>query len=170
MADGLFDFNRAEQIQQANIAREKVIVVSTSDDTYEGAANSAYASVDPNNTAQGIPDQLGPHFVLSGRTSDGSPHTYGFAVVFFTVGLNTAGPVAAPPEEGFDVTVWVLQSNLQIPGLPPDQRQIWASLGTVSGVQMFERWHTFDVNACAVRFQIEGMDTDGLIGIALTEM
>ena len=167
MADGWFDFGRAEELHSSQITRERFLLVNTSPLGQLDDASSSYASLDPGDISVGSADQMGPHFVMSGRTPDGS-HTYGFAVAFITDGLS--GTVAVPAVGGMTITPWILVGSLQIPNLPSGLRQQWISLGATTGVGLRERFHCFDVNACAIRFQIEGLATDGLIGIVFHEM
>ncbi len=177
MADGLFDQGRAEQLRQSNISRERVLVVNTSPTGVIGQsqvgqtitqwASSSYASLDPNDTTQGAPEGMGPHWVMSGETSDGV-HPYGFAFSMTEMGL--LGPAAVANAGGFTITTWVLVGNLQIPNLPAAFRQQWVSFASTTGVNYRELYHSFDVNPCAIRWQIGNILTHGLVGLMFWEM
>lgn len=180
MSDGRFNQGNAEQFKQSGITRERSLVVTTgatipiinvgSNTTF--AAASRYASVSPNDTTLGVAEDLGPHFVMSAITPDGS-HPYGFKFCLSDKGLLDTAAVALPGTDGvpaFTVTAWILIGNLQIPNLPAAYRQQWASLQQAVDVRYLEWWDTFDVNACAVRFQIGNIATDGLLNIVFSEL
>lgn len=177
MADGLFDQGGAEQFRQTTITREKILVVNTSPTGVIGFtqagptitqwASSSYASLDPNDTTQGVGALMGPHFVMSGETSDGA-HPFGFSFSMTELGL--LGPAAVANAGGFTVTAWVLVGNLQIPNLPAVYRQQWVSFDPLTGVGYRQLFHSFDVNACAIRFQIGNILTHGLVGLIFAEL
>jgi len=180
MSDGRFNQGTAEQFKQSGITRERNLVVATGatipdltvGPTVTFTASSRYASLDPNDTTQGSAVELGPHFVMSAQTPDGS-HPYGFKFFLSNKGLLDTAAVALPGTDGvpaFTVTAWVLAGSLQIQSLPGAYRQQWASLQTAVDVRYMEWWDTFDVNACAVRFQIGNIATDGLINIVFAEL
>lgn len=168
-----------EKIQQSELVRHRLLVVTPGTNValqWPADAASGFASVDPNtispDTHNPISDrgpEGGPHFVLSGETPDES-HTYGFEFALFTRGL--AAP-ALPDTGGYTVTIWVLISNTQDPN--GFNTPIWAAMFPNTGVNVDELWHTFDVNAEAIRFQFDNLDADPdvtnlSIGIALAEL
>jgi hypothetical protein len=180
MSDGRFNQGNAEQFKQSGITRERSLVVYTGaavpvlevGPTTTPMAASAWASLDPNDTTQGVLESLGPHFVMSAVTPDGS-HPYGFKFCLSDKGLLDTAAVALPGTDGvpaFTVKAWVLLGNLQIPNIPSTARQQWASLQQAVDVRYLEWWDTFDVNACAVRFQIGNIATHGLINIVFAEL
>jgi hypothetical protein len=182
MSDGRFNQGSSEQFQQSGITRERSLIVSTSPtgdipiivvgNNTTLAAASSYASLDPNDTSMGALDQLGPHFVMSPQTPDGS-HSYGFKVCLGNLGLLDTAAVALPGTDGlpgFTITPWILLGSLQIQNLPRAYRQQWASLAPAVDAKYFEWWHTFDLNACAVRFQIGNIATHGLINLIFAEL
>ncbi len=175
MSDGRFNQGSAEQLRQSALTRERCVVVSTNGTipiidvggNITFAASSKYASLDPNDTTQGEAEELGPHFVMSAITPDGS-HPYGFEFLLSNKGLLDTAAVALPG--GFTVTPWKLVTNAQIPNLPAAYRQQWGSLLPETGVNYMEWWHTFDVNICPVRFQIGNIATHGLLAIYFAEL
>lgn len=158
--DGLYHgTSAAESLQQAALTRHRLLQVNCGSRTnvaWNTSDASGLASLDPNaiaagtvNTASNRGIEGGPHFILGGETPDGSK-TYGFEWCVFTNGI-TAGELAAPAVAGYSVTVWVLISNTQaVNGLATP---VWASFLTLTGVGRRELYHTFDVNATAIRFQ-----------------
>lgn len=119
---------------------------------------SSLGSVDPNTlgTLEG-----GPHYMLSPTTPDNS-HTYGLEFCL----ANTIMPPAqrfTVPAAGLTVTIWQLVgwSLLVDPAAPVTP--VWGALLPQTGVQMLQFYHTFDLNAGAIRFQIAG-STDDVVG------
>ena len=112
-----------------------------------GYAGTAPASV-PN-------DDGGPHVVMSPRTPDESK-TYGIEFCL-------TGTLVASTQRGtapFDVTVWELIGNSIVTDANAPFIPIWASLLPVSGVAFNELYHTFDINATMLRFQIDDAAAD----------
>lgn len=180
MSGGIWTGNAAaEKIQQPKFVRHRLLIVSTGSDMtnpWPSEAASGLASLDPNNVSPGTVNSFsdrgnegGPHFVMSGETPDES-HTYGFEFCLFTKGVNH---IASPGVGGYTVTVWVLITNTQDPyafGTP-----VWAAMAPNTGVLINEMWHSFDVNAEAVRFQVGNLELDPTannldIGIAFAEL
>lgn len=164
--DGLWNSTRAsEKLYQKNLTRHRILTVNTSP---AGVVNeldaSSYASVAPNSGAIPFPEG-GPHFHLSPETPDGRP-TLGFELT-----LGTSFPLALSANfagAGFDVTVWVLIANTTQPQglfLPK-----WASFATQTGVQFDQLFHTFDVNATAIRIQIANVAVQGSVVIQMAEL
>jgi hypothetical protein len=186
MSDGKFNNGRAQQFKQGNITREHVLVVNTSPTgvigstsvvTQDGGissvtivqpwAASSYASLDPNDTTQGIAEEMGPHWVMSGETSDGA-HPFGFKLMLSDKGL--LGAAAVADEGGFTVTPWVLAGSAQIVNLPPAYRQQWGGIEGATGVEYMQWYHCFDVNPCAIRVQIGNILTHGLVCLIFAEL
>lgn len=175
MSDGIFNSNGAEQIKQAKFTRHRFLVVNTdpNGDVNAGeayrTASSSYASLDPGDLTQPVSNaaEMGPHFVMSGETSDGV-HTYGLQFCLLDHGFQ--GTPAEPEEEGFIVTVWGLIANLQVPQATPDERQPWAGFLPLEGVGFRQWWHSFDLNAMAIRFQFTNVAVHGNIGIVIGEI
>lgn len=169
----------AEKLQQSQLVRHRLLIVSVGTDVSQPwplEAASGFASLDPNtispdthnpNSDRGV--EGGPHFVMSGETPDES-HTYGFEFALFTRGVTNP---ADPDTGGYTVTVWVLISNTQDPyGF---QTPVWAAMQAQTGIQVNQLYHSFDVNAEAVRFQIDNLVVDPAtsnlsIGIAFAEL
>lgn len=178
--DGLWSGGAlAEKIQQSKFVRHRLLIVSPG--TNLGApwpvdAASGFASVNPNNFGPGTVNPFsnrgqegGPHFVMSGETPDES-HTYGFEFTLFVNALTTPALAAVG---GYTVTIWVLITNTQDPyGF---QAPVWAAMAPQTGVLVEQLWHSFDVNAEAIRFQITNLADDPAannesIGIAFSEL
>lgn len=161
------------------LTRHRLLVVSIGNNilaNWPDECASGMAGLDPNtiapNTHNTITDkgpEGGPHFVMSGETPDGV-HTYGFEFVLWDDNLLNA---AIADAGGFDVTIWVLVGNTQDPyGF---NTPVWGSFATLSGVNYNEIYHSFDVNATAIRFQITNGTNDpdmvnNSIGIAFAEL
>lgn len=175
MSDGLFSPGGSEQFRQAKITRERFLVVNTSPtgDLEAGAghqtAASSFASLDPGDVTFGAQGNfgMGPHFVMSGDTSDDS-HTYGFKFCLLEAGFQGNAVVAA--EGGLTVTIWGLVGSLQIQQALPEMRQTWADFEPQTGVGFRQWWHSFDCNAMALRFQFTNIASHGNIGIAFAEL
>lgn len=141
-----------EATTQAELSRHRLLRVNLSFNKEPGDASNN-AQEDPNGIGPGNDNDGGPHFILSSVTPDNS-HCYGFEFVLFTQGIT---PAATAP---FTVTVWELIGNTQLADPAVATVPIWAALLPVTPVGINELWHTFDVNACAIRFQIVDEDED----------
>jgi hypothetical protein len=181
MSNGIWTATEtAEKINQPQFVRHRLLFVSTGSNValaWPADAASGFASLNPNLIGPGTNTnpisprgfEGGPHFVMSGETSDES-HTYGFEFALFTD--NLIAP-ALPAVGGYTVTIWVLISSTQDPY--GANAPVWAAMATNTGVNAKELWHTFDVNAEAVRFQITNLANDPTlvnetIGIAFAEL
>jgi hypothetical protein len=183
MSDGRFNAaNASESIQQAGLSRHRLLTVELGTGQVTNPPPAAVASYrafqNPNlipepNAANPNPTG-GPHFVMSAETPDNA-HTFGmeFAIINSN-NFSVAAPVLATPlTGGFTVTVWCLITVTQDPagvGVP-----VWASLLPQTGVQFNELYRTFDINAQAIRFQIEngsssGGANTGAVTIAMCEL
>lgn len=155
MSDGLFTGQgRQEQLQQAELIRHRFLTINISAEGWMNSRDSSsYASVDPNllNLAVGYaPPQGGPHFVMSPRTPDDSK-SYGFEFALSRLGIS-APDQAIPLAGGYTVTWWeLLGTSFDPAGV---FQPIWASFASRTGVNDNELYHTFDVNATALRIQI----------------
>lgn len=184
--DGIYNGGQAaEALQQAALTRHRILTVNCGTDLTAGWNSydaSGMASADPNLIAAGSVNAVtprgiegGPHFILGKDTPDGSK-TYGFEFCVFLDGITTAGERATAGVGGYDVTVWVLIANTQSPK-PASSSSIpvWASFLTLTGVSVQELYHTFDVNATAIRFQFGNLADDPTLNndsiqIALAEL
>ncbi len=149
--DGLWNAGKLrEQTQQAELTKHRLLRVniSTLGLTEPGDASSA-ASANP--TGILIADG-GPHFIMSPLTPDNSK-TYGFEFCLSTIGIS---PSATGP---FTVTIWALVGTSTVQDQVSNLFPTWAALSS-STVAVNELWHSFDVNAAALRFQIESADAD----------
>lgn len=174
-------------MRQSKLVRHRLLIVSPGTDIslgWPGECASGFASLDPNTIAPGTTNPIsprgnegGPHFVMSGETPDES-HSYGFEFTLFTRGLGS--PANPATGDGYDVTIWVLISNTQQPG--GIATPIWAAMASnlvastpPNGINVDQLWHSFDVNAEAVRFQFGNLIDDpatvnNSIGIAFSEL
>jgi hypothetical protein len=167
MSNGIWSASEnAEKLQQSDLVRHRLLVVSTGSNIalpWPADAASGFASLDPNTIGPGTHNpssdrgpEGGPHFVMSGETPDES-HTYGFEFCLMNTSNFLSTP-ALPGVGGYTVTIWVLISNTQDPyGADTPE---WAAMLTQTGVNARELWHSFDVNAEAVRFQIANLAND----------
>lgn len=153
--DGLWSgTNASEPVQQADFIRHRLLCVNVSNIGFQNPIDaSSYASVDPNLMATALnwqPPQGGPHFIMSPETPDSSK-TYGFEFALIApvpVTLDNILPLAG----GLTITWWELLGNTQMSDglfIPA-----WASFAPRTGVNLRELYHSFDVNACALRIQI----------------
>lgn len=127
------------------MSKHRLLRVNLSDAGLMAAGDaSSYGSTTPLSINDGV--QGGPHFVLSSVTPDNS-HCYGFEFGLFAEGLAN---LATGP---FDVTVWVLIGNSPRMDQTAVLIPMWMAMDTVS-VGYNEAFHSFDVNASAIRFQI----------------
>jgi hypothetical protein len=153
--DGLWNagiFN--EQTKQQQLSRHRLLRInlSTTGLILPGDASS-YGGLSPVDVS-GAPLTAaflgtGPHFVLSQETPDGS-HTYGMEFCISTIETIPIANRATPP---YTVTVWALVGTSVIRSATGSFSPIWAALAPVT-VANNELFHTFDINASAIRFQI----------------
>lgn len=158
-----------ESIRRAGFVRHRLLQVNLSNagTLFTGDASS-WASQDPN-TLVNLNQEGGPHFDFSPETPDGS-HTFGFEWTLFNNGIQTP---AVPDATGFIVTIWELIGNAQSGSTISSP--IWASFLPRTNVNYRELYHSFDVNATAIRFQITnvsgvGPGLESSIGIAFAEL
>lgn len=166
MADGLFTGQgRQEQLQQAELIRHRLLRINTSAEGYKnGQDSSSYASVNPNDLNLAVnysTPEGGPHFVMSPRTPDDSK-TYGFEFALSRLGITGAEQVI-PLVGGYTVTWWELLGTSFDPS--GAFQPIWASFASRTGVNDNELYHTFDVNATALRIQITNVQAVPAAGI-----
>lgn len=173
MADGLYSARRkSTTVAQADLTRHRILTVNT--DPF-GVLNSrdasGYASVDPNDPSGLIPadsSEGGEHFQMSPETPDKRP-TLGFEFCLFTKGMDVLqGPIAQAAPGGFDVTVWAMIGNTMLSdgsALP-----VWASFATLTGVNLNQLYHSFDVNTTLLRFQFGNIAFNGSLAIAFSEL
>ncbi len=183
MSRGIWEGSTSiEDLDQSRLTRHDILCVSLGQNLAAGwgAASSGLASLDPNSivpkTHNAVTDrgpEGGPHFVMSGDTPD-QAHTFGFEFALFTDGLS-AGSASAPGVGGYTVTVWALISNTFFASASTPTTPVWAQFLTRTGVGVRQLWHSFDVNATCIRFQITNaaenvVTTNKLINIAFAEL
>ncbi len=179
MSDGLWNVGASlvpshqalESIRRAGFIRHRILQfnLSSAGTRLVGDASS-FGSVPPMAIIS-HQQEGGPHFVFSNETTDGTK-TLGFEWTLFNDGV----PVPAVPEEtGFTVTIWELIGNAQLGSTI--MRPIWASFQPRLGVFYNELYHSFDVNATAIRFQITdfledsgGPGEESSVAIAFAEL
>ena len=141
-----------EHTSQGKLSRHRLLRVNLSNLAGVVADGDASGLASANPTGI-LTSDGGPHFIMSARTPDES-HAYGFEFFLSTLGI------ATPATPTYTVTVWELIGTTirvdQTAALFP----VWASLLPLAGINNSELYHTFDVNACAVRFQIQDQDPD----------
>lgn len=179
MSNGIWTAgDSAEKITQSKFVRHRLLVVSPGfaaapypADVASGLAALAPDTISPATVNAFTPrgNEGGPHFVMSGETPDES-HTYGFEFCLFTDSMPTP---ALPGVGDYTVTVWVLISNTMDPN--GFNTPVWAAMATNTGVAAHQLWHSFDVNAEAVRFQVTNFINDPAVvneslGIAFAEL
>jgi hypothetical protein len=164
-----------QEYRQSRIMREKWLRVNTGTvPPFDPGDASGFASADPTTL---IAPNNGPHFILSPETPDGRP-TLGFAFTFVQnaasfLPFSTAN-VPNPGTASFTVTVWRLLGNLQFPQ-PQNVANLlpYTAFAPLTGVLYNQEFVTFDVNPCAIRFQIEPVGVgavNGSVVIAVTEL
>lgn len=176
MSDGLWNARGSganasgvESIRQASLSRHKLLTVCLSTVGTKGPLDSSsYASVNPNTILSNTNNEGGPHFILSPETPCGTK-TVGFEWTLFASGLFSVETAATPGVGGFTVTIWELIANTQIGDI--SFMPIWASFEPKTTVGLQELYHSFDVNASAIRFQVENaVDLESSLTIALCEL
>ncbi len=155
--DGLYPSSGNQEIERsAGFMRHRILRINTSSAGLKNPGDaSSYGNV-AMSPAFSTNQALGPHFVMAAETPDGSK-TYGFE--FFLFGdaaggwFNTGETPATPP---FTVVVWELIGNATAnPGaFAAAAFPLWASFNSITGVALQTLYHSFDVNATALRFQI----------------
>lgn len=151
--DGLWSSQgSSETLNQAELVRHRILTFNTDPTGVQnGRDQSGFGSVNP--AAIAAP-QGGPHFIMSPRAPEDSK-SYGFEWCLLTLGfVDFVASATAPNSKAgpFDVTIWELIGNTMVAGgvtIP-----MWASFATRFGVFVNELFHTFDVDATALRFQI----------------
>lgn len=175
MSDGLWTgAGNSEPTQQADFIRHRLLCVNVSNIGFQNPVDaSSYASVDPNAMFTALnwaPPQGGPHFIMSPEAPDSSK-SYGFE---FSLIVNIVPAIQAltPLAGGLTVTWWELLGNTQTTDglfIPA-----WASFAPRTGVNFNELYHSFDVNACALRLQITNVTQPvvdgGSVIIAFSEL
>lgn len=187
MSDGKWNGAQTSEILRQDLTRHRLLSVYLGntapalvgpDPTI--LVSSYFACLSPNNPGFGPtqPGYLygGPHFVMSNETPD-QAHTFGVQLALLNGAINlgvAAGDLATPLAGNFTLTLWCLISTTEFSngqGIP-----IWASLNPVAGVQFNELYHSFDINATAIRVQIENGTSanngvnSGVIAIAMSEL
>ncbi len=163
MSDGLWNSGLGrESTQQAELSRHRLLRINLSATLFPGDA-SGLGQQSPNASTE----DMGPHFVLSAVTPDNS-HCYGFEFCLFAV-----GPTSTFATAPFEVTIWALIGTSVIQNSVGSGLPVWAAMATAT-VGYNELFHSFDVNACAIRFQIEDSAEDQAASrsviIALSEL
>lgn len=169
MSEGLWNAGSValEGFAQARLTRWRSLRINLDPAGALSAGDaSSYGSVAPSSLAPVSDDrglEGGPHFVLSGESPDGRP-TLGFewCLLFH----NANGDSCLFQGDGFTVTIWQLIDATMTPdGRTQPQ---WAAFEPLADVGFRELYHSFDVNACALRFQIENyVDTPGATSISI---
>ena len=149
--------DRREEIQQAAFNRFRILRVNTIVAGVNDA--SGFAALAPNVAPLNVDPDGGPHFILSPETGDQRP-TLGFEWGLLSIGG------ATPVAPGFDVTIWRLVTTTMQPTITKQ----WLAFETLVGVGYDELFHSFDMNTGALRFQIDNVNADGGIVIALAEL
>jgi hypothetical protein len=170
MSDGIWNAgqNKEKTIQVRKDGHRALRVNLSSTGLENPGDASTYASVDPN-SGPGTPSlDMGPHFILSPETPDES-HTYGFEFVLVTSVFPAAERITIPGG-GLTVTIWELIGNSLVADTAAPINPTWAKFDPLTGVQEFELYHSFDVNACALRFQISGSSDDAAGGSVMIYM
>lgn len=175
MADGLWTgVGSTEVLRQKHLTRHRLLAVNTSAAgarAADGSDASSFASVDPNTMgAAQLPDG-GPHFVMSPEAPSGLP-TAGFewGICDSAVVRQDPGIRAQFAAGGVTVTVWELIGSTFFPN-GADNPQ-WASFMPLPGVLPGQLFRSFDVDACALRFQIgpTGVTVDGVVIMFFSEL
>lgn len=180
MSNGLWTGGAsAEKVQQNDFIRHRLLIVCAGSSIaapWPVEAASGFANLNPNSIGPGTTNpnsnrgiEGGPHFIMSGETPDES-HSYGFEFGLFSIAQSSFATAAGG---GYTVTVWVLVTNTQDPygAVTPT----WLALAPQTGINLDELWHSFDINAEAVRFQFGNLAADptvnnNTIGIAFSEL
>ena len=167
--DGLWNRanERAEEIKQARFNRMRILTVSTSPPPSPNNFDASMRHADDPNT---ITDENGgPDFIMSPRTPDESPHSYGFESCLLEADASVvAGQRLVIPAGGVTVTIWRLITTTMLDGGVSTPK--WASFAPVTGVQYNELYHSFDTNTIALRFQVTGQTQEGTFHIGFAEL
>lgn len=157
--DGLWNNEvGVEGTNQGELSKHRLLRVnlSTNGLTNPGDASSG-AALNPNTTAS--TELVGPHFHMSPVTPDNRP-TLGFEFALLVGGLGLTERMTFPAG-GVNVTIWSLIGHLAS-GDGGIGNRGWVSFATLSGVQAAQLFHSFDINAGCIRFQISGTADDTL--------
>jgi len=138
-----------EFTQQGQLSKHRLLRVNLSN------VNGTLAPGDESGQAVSAPPTIldgdgGPHFIMSSETPDNA-HAFGFEWALSVRGVsNSAG------NGPFTVTIWEMigTSTRNDPAgvlIVP----IWAAMTPNAGVLVEQLFHSFDVNATAIRFQID---------------
>lgn len=154
--DGLWSSQgNSETLNQAELVRHRILTFNISLGFRNARDQSSFGSINPQTGL--LPTDFpegGPHFIMSPRAPEDSK-SYGFEFTFLTLNspdfmVSATGGLRTGP---FSITVWEMIGNTQINGgvFQPQ----WASLLPVT-VNCNELFHSFDVDATALRFQVGG--------------
>lgn len=151
--DGLFNGTFGnEATQQPKLIKHQILQVNLSTTGLKAPADaSGNAGQSP--LALSTTADAGPHFVMSHETSGGDP-AFGFEFALYLTGVN---PAATAP---FAVTVWELIGTSAVQDQSVAVTALWASFATQTGINTAELYHSFDVDATALRFQIADSAAD----------
>jgi hypothetical protein len=156
--DGLWSSQGASEVlQQAELIRHRILTFNVSNAGLKNARDaSSFGGNDPNGIpAAGVSlPEGGPHFIMSPRAPEDSK-SYGFEFCLLTAPFTdfiVSATAPNSPNGPFDVTIWELIGSTQYNGgfLTP----AWASFATQTGILVNQLFHSFDVDATAIRFQI----------------
>lgn len=155
--DGLWSAQLGtETYNQAEISRHRLLTVNVAIGGGMNARDqSSYAGLNPGSAAFTIPEG-GPHFIMSPRAPEDSK-SYGFEFCLLTVGgAESLKSFTAPNNDTgpFDITWWELIGVSMSPSTIIAATAQWASFQIKTGVNTNELYHTFDVNATMLRFQL----------------
>ena len=166
MSDGLWRSGASiESFRQSGLVRERILTVNTGA-VLNSIDASGFAKESPIAPPVGAEaPNMGHHFVMSPETSDGRP-TLGFQFSLLNV-LIPGGQRAVAAAGDFTVTIWLLEVNSMIQTVT---RGDWSAFLPQTGVQVNQKFRSFDVNASVVRFQIGNIAVDGSIQISFAEL
>ena len=133
--------NRIVYPEQADIMKERILAVGIN-----GTTPDRDVTVDPNT----LVSPLGaPFFQMSPIAPSGLP-TVGFAITLIDDTLLPAGGGGA-----LTITPWRFIQSL---GQENVGSPLYTSLAPATTADYNEEWVSFDVDACNLRFQVEGQD------------
>lgn len=187
MSDGKWSGVGTSELLRQNLTRHRLLWtdLGTEVDTigvipFDVCVSSFYSALSPNNPAltrtQPAYPYGGPHFVMSPETPD-EAHTFGVQICLLNGALNlavVANQAATPLVGNFTLTLWCLITNTQQPN--GTGQPVWASMLPQTNVQFNELYHSFDINASAIRLQVENGSSvarganSGVIGFAMAEL
>jgi len=141
---------------QGQLSKHRLLRVNLSNvpGTLAPGDESGQAVVAPNAITLG---DGGPHFIMSSESPDNS-HSYGFEWALSVRGVsNSAG------NGPFTVTVWeMIGTSTRNDPAGALTLPIWAAMAPNAAVLTEQLFHSFDVNATAIRFQIDDGAAVGL--------